>query len=78
MKRILSLISVIMLSPVAAEDCTNADTLMSTARWAYDQENKTLRLCIEDGIQLKCTMFPKQVFLDDGSFGYTENPFRND
>lgn len=76
MKKIIGVALVLMLSPVTAEECDNADTIMNNARWAYDTENKTLRLCVEDGNLFRCTTFPKKVFMDDDSFGYTENPFR--
>jgi hypothetical protein len=63
--------------PVSAGECT-AEDLLGTAQWAYDTKNHVLRLCIDTpkGDQLRCTVFPKQVFMDDDSFGYHQNPFK--
>ena len=70
-----ALLLLLLLSSTAyAESCPGLDS----AKWAYDSDNNILRLCVEssDGNKLNCTTFPKRVFMDDDSFGYTENPFR--
>jgi uncharacterized protein YfeS len=50
-----------------------AECQLETARWAYDEENKILRFCVEDSQssaenELRCSAFPKQVFLESNPF----------
>ena len=63
-KGLVALLAVLAF-PVSAGECTAVD-LLGTAQWAYDSENRTLRLCIEtpDGARLRCTAFPQKVVLD--------------
>lgn len=44
--------------------------LLDQAQWAYDKENRILRLCLEiessdpeNETRLRCTTFPREVFL---------------
>ena len=47
-----------------------AECALDRARWAYDEEKRILRLCVEiDGAeQLRCTTFPQTVVIDPFSF----------
>lgn len=50
-----------------------AECQLETARWAYDEENKVLRFCVQDSQsdtenELRCSAFPKQVFLESNPF----------
>ena len=58
MKRI-SVIVAMMLSASSAQ----AECALDDARWAYDEENKVLRLCVQlqGSEQLRCTTFPQPV-----------------
>jgi hypothetical protein len=64
-KKGLVALLVALAFPVGAGECTAVD-LLGTAQWAYDSENRILRLCIEtpDGARLRCTAFPQEVALD--------------
>jgi hypothetical protein len=58
MKKI-SVIVAMMLSAAAVQ----AECALDDARWAYDEENKVLRLCVQlqGSEQLRCTTFPQPV-----------------
>lgn len=47
-----------------------AECALDRARWAYDEEKRILRLCVEiDGTsQLRCTTFPQTVVIDPFNF----------
>jgi hypothetical protein len=64
--------------PAWAEPECVTPSLVQNAKWMYNEEERTLRLCQQthEGNRkgLKCTKFPGKVHLD-GAFGYTENPF---
>lgn len=74
-KALLALaLSSMVAQPLSAKECDALDD----AKWAYDEKNHTLRLCIQNkGKQLRCSTFPVQVFIDDGNFGYGNNPFKS-
>jgi hypothetical protein len=66
------ILSTLVAQPLSAEECKSLDD----ARWAYDEKNHTLRLCIrEKGERLRCSTFPVQVYIDDGGMGYEIDPF---
>ena len=54
-----SLAAVLMLSAASVQ----AECALDDARWAYDEENKVLRLCVQlqGSEQLRCTTFPQPV-----------------
>jgi hypothetical protein len=72
--KVLALVlSSIVAQPLSAKECESLDD----ARWAYDEKNHTLRLCIQEkGERLRCSTFPVQVYIDDGDMGYGTNPFK--
>jgi hypothetical protein len=49
----------------AALGCSKSSSLDS-AQWAYDKDNHTLRLCVQEQVseRLRCTTFPIQVFIE--------------
>jgi len=59
--RILAGAAMLLLASAAQAECA-----LDQARWAYDEENRILRLCvkIQASDQLRCTTFPHPVVID--------------
>jgi hypothetical protein len=59
--RILAGAAILLLASSAHAECA-----LDQARWAYDEENRILRLCvkIQGSDQLRCTTFPQTVVID--------------
>lgn len=60
LRRLVFVLILTMAQPAQAE-CA-----LDQARWAYDEENRILRLCvkIQGSDQLRCTTFPQPVVID--------------
>lgn len=63
------LILILVLSfalPSKASQGEEGSSPLDTAQWAYDKDNHTLRLCVQEQVpeRLRCTTFPIQVFIE--------------
>lgn len=64
MKQAFFISLILLLNVVHAEE--PCDVVLSSAQWAYDKSNHTLRLCVKSVVkhEPQCTTFPIQVFIE--------------